>query len=111
MNADTQGASPAASSASVQQCTSLLCRVLNSVNLGVLQGIARYLLSALIAIASLLLAFRSFVSDANYGVISIGRNPRAKTSIQSMVFFNALLATTIAGGGLFAAMMVLFAAA
>lgn len=98
-------------SSNAPQCTSLLCRALTGINANVLQGVVRYMLASLIAVISLLLAFRSFVTDANYGVISIGRNPRAKTSIQSMVYFNAFLAAAIAGGGLFAAMMMLFAAA
>jgi len=106
----TGGGAAASAPSSGQQCGTLLCRLVNGINVGVLQNLMRYLLAGLIAIASLLLAFRSFVSDANYGVISMGRNPRAKSSIQSMVFFNALLATTIASGGLFAAMMVLFVA-
>jgi hypothetical protein len=101
------GSSPSKSS---EQCTTLLCSVLKNINAQVLQGIVRYLLASLIAVVSLLLAFKSFVNDVNYGVISIGRNPRAKSSIQSMVYFNAFLAAAIAGGGLFASMMMLFVA-
>jgi len=74
----------------------------------IVRALIRYVLSGLIAAISLTFAFRSFMSDANYGVISIGRNPRAKSSIQSLVFFNAILALAIASAGLFAAIMVLF---
>ncbi|OGG53762.1 hypothetical protein A2851_02660 [Candidatus Kaiserbacteria bacterium RIFCSPHIGHO2_01_FULL_53_29] len=71
-------------------------------------AIMHYVLAAAITLGSLYLAFRSFMSDANYGVISIGRNPRARSSIQAMVLFNAFLAVLIAGAGIFVAMIVLF---
>jgi len=70
--------------------------------------IMQYVLAAAITLGSLYLAFRSFMSDANYGVISVGRNPRARSSIQAMVVFNAILAILVAGAGIFVAMFVLF---
>lgn len=108
---DVGGGSKGSSLAGDSQCSSLLCRVLGGINPDLVRAFARYLLSGLIAVVSLVFSFRSFVSDVNYGVISMGRNPRAKTSIQSMVFFNALLAMVIAGVGLFASIFVLLATA
>jgi hypothetical protein len=93
------------------QCDSLWCRFLGGLDPYVLREFARYLLSGLIAGLSITFAFRSFVSDANYGVISMGRNPRAKASIQSLVLFNAVLAIVIGGAGLFVAVIVLFVTA
>lgn len=88
-------------------CNSLSC-LLSAIDPQAVRSIVRYLLSGLIAALTLTLAFKSFMSDANYGVISMGRNPRAKSSIQSLVFVNAFLALAITSIGLFAAMMVLF---
>lgn len=103
------GAGASATGQSAQSCTTLSCRVSSAVDPHIVRTLVRYLLSGIIAALSLILAFKSFMSDANYGVISIGRNPRAKSSIQSLVFFNAILALVIASAGLFAAMVVLFA--
>ncbi|MDB5238007.1 MAG: hypothetical protein JWM46_277 [Candidatus Kaiserbacteria bacterium] len=105
----TIGASAPGQSSAEQTCTSLSCRVSGSIDMQVVRALVRYLLSGVIAALTLTLAFKSFMSDANYGVISMGRNPRAKSSIQSMVVFNAVLTLAIASAGLFAAMIVLFA--
>jgi hypothetical protein len=88
-----------------RSCTSLLC----SIDTQFIRALVRYLLSGVIAALTLTLAFKSFMSDANYGIISIGRNPLAKSTIRSLVLFNAVLALAIASAGLFAAMIVLFA--
>lgn len=90
-------------------CASLSCRLASAMSPEVVRTLVRYALSGAIAALSITLAFKSFMSDANYGVISMGRNPRARASIQSMVAFNAILALAIASAGLFAAMVVLFA--
>ncbi|MFA7309711.1 MAG: hypothetical protein WC050_02295 [Candidatus Paceibacterota bacterium] len=90
-------------------CATFWCQLAKAIDPEVVRALVRYLLSGIIAALTLTFAFKSFMSDANYGVISIGRNPRAKSSIQSLVFFNALLALAIASTGLFAAMIVLFA--
>lgn len=103
------GTSPA-SADPVAQCSSLACRLLSGIDPSLVRSFARYLLSGLIAALALFLAFKSFMSDANYGVISMGRNPRAKISIQSMVLLNAFLAMAIASAGLFASIVVLYAA-
>ncbi len=95
--------------ASAPKCISLSCRLLGIINPEVVFGISRYLLAGIIAILSLTFAFKSFMSDANYGVISIGRNPSARSSIRSLVLFNAILAVAVASLGLLAALYILFA--
>lgn len=103
-------AEASAPSASLASCTSLACMLLHAIDPALARAIARYLLAALIATLALYFAFKSFMSEANYGVISMGRNPLAKTSIQSMVLFNAVLAFVVASAGLFASLAILFAA-
>ncbi len=68
----------------------------------------RYLTAALISFGSVYLAFRTFMADAVNGVLSIGRNPRARASIQSMVVFNAVLSALLALAGLVAGIVILF---
>jgi len=98
-----------AGGSSAPECGSLACRLLSGIDPALIRAFARYLLSGLIAVLALFFAFRSFMSEASYGVISMGRNPLAKNSIQSMVLLNAFLAMVIASAGLFAAIVVLFA--
>jgi F0F1-type ATP synthase membrane subunit c/vacuolar-type H+-ATPase subunit K len=47
------------------------------------------------------------MADAVNGVISVGRNPRAKRAIQTMVIFNGVLAVGIALAGLAAGLTIL----
>jgi hypothetical protein len=110
-NMNTGASDASSASAPGTQCSSLACRLLSGIDPSLARSFARYLLSGLIAALALFLAFKSFMSDANYGVISMGRNPRASSSIQSMVLVNAFLAMAIASAGLFAAIVVLFATA
>ncbi len=90
-------------------CTSnpVLCAIAAKVDATPLVALMRYLVAASIAIGSLYLAFRTFMVDAVNGVISVGRNPRAKNSIQAMVVFNGILAVGIALAGLAAALTIL----
>jgi hypothetical protein len=111
ISVDVNVAGNAPASASSAQCSSLTCQLFGVVDPTLARALIRYLLAALIAMLSLTLAFRSFMSDANYGVVSMGRNPLASSSIRSMVLLNAFLALAIASAGLFAAMVVLFASA
>ncbi|MGH7141200.1 MAG: hypothetical protein ACREGH_01010 [Minisyncoccia bacterium] len=91
-------------------CTAgpVACSVLEKINATPLVTLMRYIIAAVVALGSLYLAFRSFMADATNGVISVGRNPRAKTAIQAMVVFNALLAGVIAIAGLGAGLVILF---
>ncbi len=55
----------------------------------------RYLLAILFAITSLYLIFKKLGPNLRQGVISVGRNPLAKSTIQAMVTFNILLILVI----------------
>jgi hypothetical protein len=57
--------------------------------------ILRYLLAILFAIVSLYLIFKKLGPNLRQGVISVGRNPLAKSTIQAMVTFNILLILVI----------------
>lgn len=111
IRADVNVLSSDASAQQSSSCDSLACQLASHVDPAIVRAFARYLLAALMASLALVFSYRSFMTDANYGVISIGRNPLAKSSIQAMVLLNALLAFAIASAGLFAAIFVLFALA
>jgi hypothetical protein len=68
----------------------------------------RYFLAAVVAIGSIAIAFRNFGSSIRDGIISVGRNPLAKSSIQSMVILNAFLIALVSAGGLFIGFAILF---
>lgn len=68
----------------------------------------QYILAALVAIGSIAIAFRNFGSSINDGIVSVGRNPLAKTSIQAMVVLNVLLTLLISAGGIFTSLVILF---
>jgi len=55
----------------------------------------RYILATVFAVGSLFLVFRNFGPSVKEGVISVGRNPLARSTIQSMVTFNMLLILAI----------------
>lgn len=67
----------------------------------------RYLLAALIVIASFLIGFHSFGRISNRSIEAIGRNPLAKGSIRRLVFFNFILTFLIIAAGLLIAYLVL----
>ena len=68
----------------------------------------RYLLAAIVAVGSIAIAFRNFGSSIRDGIISVGRNPLAKASIQSMVILNVLITTLVSAAGLFIGFAILF---
>ncbi len=60
----------------------------------------RYILAAIVTIASFVLGFVHFGRLARAGVEAIGRNPLARFQIQGSVFINLILMAIIFGGGL-----------
>ncbi len=82
-----------------------------TVNTGVTEAtvlnIVQYILAAFIAVGSLYIAFRNFGPNIKDGIISVGRNPLAKSSIQSMVILNAVLIILISVGGLLVSFAIL----
>lgn len=72
-----------------------------------LLNVIQYAVAAFIAVGSVFIAFRNFGPNLRSGITSIGRNPLAKSSIQSMIVLNVVLIILIAGGGLFMSLAIL----
>ncbi|MEX0933423.1 MAG: hypothetical protein WDZ74_01585 [Candidatus Paceibacterota bacterium] len=69
--------------------------------------IARFGFAAIVALASIALTFIAFLSTIRQSVISVGRNPLAKSSIRSMVILNIVLALIVTTVGIFFAISLL----
>lgn len=69
--------------------------------------IARFSFAAIVALASIALTFIAFLSTIRQSVISVGRNPLAKSSIRSMVILNVVLALIVTTVGIFFAISLL----
>lgn len=67
----------------------------------------QYVIATIFAAVSLFLVFRNFGPNLREGVISVGRNPLAKASIQSMVTFNMLLILTISITALLVSLVII----
>jgi hypothetical protein len=67
----------------------------------------RYLIATIFAGVSLWLVFKNFGPNLKEGVISVGRNPLAKSTIQSMVTFNMLLILTISIAALLVSLVII----
>lgn len=67
----------------------------------------KYVLAALVAIGSVFAAFRNFGASIRDGIVSVGRNPLAKSSIQSMVILNSVLIILVSAAGLFVGFAIL----
>ncbi len=70
--------------------------------------IVKYILAALIAVGTVYIAFRASGSSMRSGIISIGRNPLAKSSIHSMLVLNMIIIILISVIGLVAALALVF---
>lgn len=70
-------------------------------------NVIQYIVAGFIAVGSVYIAFRNFGPNLKEGVLSIGRNPLARTSIQSMVALNIVLIGLISVGGLFVSLAIL----
>lgn len=73
-----------------------------------LATLIKYVLAALVVIGSIYVAFRNFGSNMKDSIISVGRNPLAKASIQSMVVLNTVLIVLVSVVGLFVGLLILF---
>jgi hypothetical protein len=60
----------------------------------------RYLLAAIIAVASMVVSASRFGDTFKESVVSIGRNPLARTQIRSILMWNILLMILVSGAGL-----------
>lgn len=85
----------------------------NLVNTGLITSngrvldILKYTMALLVAVGSLYVSFRGFGVNIKNSIVSIGRNPLAKTSIQAMVVLNVFLILLVGGGGLFLSIVIL----
>ncbi len=66
----------------------------------------RYILAALVAIATLAFSFFTFGRNITKGIESIGRNPLAKLQIQSMIILNLVLIALVTVGGVILTMII-----
>lgn len=71
------------------------------------EKIIRYILAILVAITSLSISFRSFGRNVTKGIESIGRNPLAKGSIQSMIIVNVVLIALVSIGGIVLSLIII----
>ncbi len=67
----------------------------------------QYLVAAAIALGSIFFAFHNFGSTLQHGILSIGRNPTAKTTIQTSLMLHIFLVLLISGGGIFLSLLIL----
>lgn len=72
-----------------------------------LEGWIRYLLAAIIALASIIVSFRYFGKNVSKGIEAIGRNPLAKVQIQTMITVNIVLIALVCLGGLIISLAIL----
>ncbi|HEC93947.1 MAG TPA: hypothetical protein ENI56_01065 [Candidatus Kaiserbacteria bacterium] len=70
--------------------------------------IVKYILAALVAVGTVYVAFKASGSSMRSGIISIGRNPLAKSSIHSMLVLNTIMIILISAVGLTAALALVF---
>ncbi len=73
-----------------------------------LSRLVKYLLAAIVVVGTIYLAFRNFSANLKDSVVSVGRNPLAKASIQSMIVLNTSLIVVVSAIGLFIGFMILF---
>lgn len=71
-------------------------------------NIVQYLIAAFIVLGSIYIAFKNFMPNLQKGVISMGRNPRVKDSIRSMVIYNSIIMILIALGGFLVGLAVIW---
>ncbi len=67
----------------------------------------KYIVAALVLIASIILGFMSFGRTAAKGVEALGRNPAASKIIHLGIIFNVIIVIAIVGAGLLVAFLIL----
>jgi len=73
-----------------------------------LETIFRYITAALFALGTVFVVLKTFGPNIGRGVISVGRNPLAKTSIQAMVVFNVILILSISIVAFIVSLLIIF---
>jgi len=69
----------------------------------------RYILGSLVALAAVIVAARRFGDAFSQGVVSVGRNPLARSQIRAMVLWNALIIVLISSIGLGVGIVIIIA--
>ncbi len=67
----------------------------------------RFLLAAIVAISSIIISITRFGDAFREGVVSIGRNPLARSQIHSVLLWNTLLIILVSGVGLSVAVAII----
>jgi F0F1-type ATP synthase membrane subunit c/vacuolar-type H+-ATPase subunit K len=67
----------------------------------------RYLIAAFVAITTMIINYRTFGKNITKGIESIGRNPLAKASIQSMIVLNVIMISIVSIGGIILALAII----
>jgi len=65
------------------------------------------IVAAILALGSIFFAFRNLGSSIQTGILSIGRNPRAKIAIQTTVLLNLFFVLAISGAGVLLGFIIL----
>jgi len=73
-----------------------------------LETIFRYITAALFALGTVFVVLKTFGPNIGRGVVSVGRNPLAKTSIQAMVVFNVILILSISIVAFIISLLIIF---
>ena len=69
--------------------------------------IARYVMSASVAVGALYFSYHFFKVNVSGGLSALGRNPMARQPIQKMMFFNMFLVILVSVGGLLLSALIL----
>lgn len=69
--------------------------------------VLRYILAALIAMTSIIVSVGRFSDAFRQGVVSVGRNPLARSQIRAMLFWNVVMILAVSGAGLGIAMAII----
>lgn len=62
--------------------------------------VVRYILAALVTFSAIVIALRSFGGSLSDSIVSVGRNPMARSYILSMMLWNSMLILVVSGVGL-----------
>lgn len=71
------------------------------------EKIIKIILAVIIAVSSITLSIHFFGKNVTQGIESIGRNPLAKSTIQTMIIINIILIAAIAIGGIIIALVII----
>ena len=71
------------------------------------EKIIRVIIAAIIVLVTVLINFYTFGRNITKGIESIGRNPLARVSIQSMIILNIILIAVVSIGGIILSLVII----